>query len=164
VSSWFRAYGFADVLDNLVIGPYPLDADDVATLQRLGIQRVLNLVEDSEYEPGQRDAVEAAYAARGITERRVGLTDYAGLPAGELETAVRVLCGWLDEDGRTYLHCRAGWQRSPAIAAGVIAIREGVDVDEALDYVQRRKPSADPLPQQRADLRRWWVARTAASD
>ena len=47
VSAWFRTYGFADVLDDLLIGAYPLDAEDVALLQRAGIERVLNLVEDS---------------------------------------------------------------------------------------------------------------------
>jgi hypothetical protein len=161
VSSWFRAYGFADVLDNLLVGPYPLDAEDVAVLQQLGVERVFNLAQDAEYEPGERAAVEAAYAAAGIAEQRVRLTDYAGLPPAELEAAVRLLCGWLDEDGRTYLHCRAGWQRSPAIAAGVVAIREGIDVEAALSYVHQHKPSADPLPHQRADLRRWWEARNA---
>jgi atypical dual specificity phosphatase len=164
VSSWFRTYGFADILDNLLVGSYPLDAEDVALLQRAGIERVLNLVEDSEYEPGERQAVEAAYAAAGISERRMLFTDYAGLPPDEVEAAVNVVAAWLEEDGRTYVHCRAGWQRSPAIAAGVIAVREGVDVDEALAYVHQRKPSADPLPQQRADLRRWWEERDGGSE
>ena len=33
-----------------------------------------------------------------------------------------------------------------------------------LDYVRRRKPSADPLPHQRADLRRWWASRSVAGE
>jgi hypothetical protein len=37
----------------------------------------------------------------------------------------------------------------------------GIDVDEALAHVQARKPSADPLPHQREDLRRWWQERGA---
>jgi atypical dual specificity phosphatase len=164
VSAWFRTYGFADVLDNLLIGSYPLDAEDVALLKHAGIERVLNLVEDSEYEPGERDAVLAAYAAAGISERRVLFTDYAGLPPDEVESAVAVVSGWLEQEGRSYVHCRAGWQRSPAIAAGVIALREGIDVDQALAYVHQRKPSADPLPQQREDLRRWWDEREADSE
>jgi hypothetical protein len=45
------------------------------------------------------------------------------------------------------------------VAAAVVAVRAGIDIDEALDYVRRRKPTADPLVHQRADLRRWWVAR-----
>jgi protein-tyrosine phosphatase len=159
VSNWFRTYGFADVRDGLLIGAYPLDADDVAMLDWIGIERVLNLVEDQEYRPGQREAVEAALASTGIEEHRLNLTDYGHLPAEELEVAVQEVCAWLDHGARTYLHCRAGWQRSAAVAAGVIALRDGIDIDDALAYVQSRKPSADPLPHQRADLRRWWDAR-----
>jgi protein-tyrosine phosphatase len=158
VSTWFRIYGFADVMDSLFIGAYPLDGQDVAMLDRIGIQRVLNLVEDGEYRQGERDDVTAAYAAAGIIEERLELTDFAGLPVEAVDEAVSIICAWLDQGLCVYVHCRAGWQRSAAVAAGVIALREGVDVDEALAYVQRRKPSADPLPHQREDLRRWWSA------
>jgi protein-tyrosine phosphatase len=161
VSSWFRTYGFASILDSLSIGAYPLDADDVRTLSWLGVQRVLNLVEDQEYGPGERDAVQRAFAATGIEERRLELVDYGGLPPDQLETAVLDVNRWLEEGVQTYVHCRAGWQRSAAVAAGVVALREGIGIDEALAYVQARKPSADPLPHQREDLRRWWQARAA---
>jgi predicted protein tyrosine phosphatase len=164
VSRWFRSYGFADVLDDLLVGAYPLDQDDVTTLSRLGIRRVLNLTEDAEYRPGDRRAVERALLAAGIEEHRVGLTDYGGLPPDVLEAAVQEVSAWLKEGARTYLHCRAGWQRSAAVAAGVVALRSGVDIDDALAYVQMRKPSADPLPHQREDLRRWWEARRRRSD
>jgi predicted protein tyrosine phosphatase len=162
VSRWFRSYGFADVLDDLIVGAYPLDPADVQALARLGIRRVLNLTEDDEYRPGERQAVERALAAAGIEEYRLSLTDYGGLPPDALETAVQEVNAWLDEGTRTYLHCRAGWQRSAAVATGVVALRNGLDIDEALGYVQERKPSADPLPHQRADLRRWWEARGRA--
>jgi protein-tyrosine phosphatase len=159
VSNWFLTYGFADVLDGLLIGAYPLDEKDVDTLAWIGVQRVLNLVEDEEYRPGEREVVEDALAAAGIEEYRLSLTDYGGLPAAELDAAVRELNAWLDAGIRTYLHCRAGWQRSAAIAAAVVALREGIGIDEALAYVQARKPSADPLPHQRDDLHRWWEGR-----
>jgi protein-tyrosine phosphatase len=161
VSTWFRTYGFADIFDGLTIGAYPLDAEDVAMLEWTGVERVMNLVEDKEYRSGERDAVENALLSAGIDEHRLSLTDYGGLPAEELETAVREVSGWLDEGAKTYLHCRAGWQRSAAVAAGVVAIRADIDIDAALEYVQSRKPSADPLPHQRDDLRRWWNARRA---
>jgi protein-tyrosine phosphatase len=161
VSAWFRTYGFADVFEGLTIGAYPLDADDVGMLEWVGVERVLNLVEDEEYRPGEREAVEAALASAGIEEHRLNLTDYGRLPADDLESAVQEVNAWLDDGARTYLHCRAGWQRSAAVAAGVVALRGGIDIDEALAYVQARKPSADPLPHQREDLRRWWASRTA---
>jgi protein-tyrosine phosphatase len=159
MSNWFRTYGFADVLGDLLIGAYPLDAEDVAMLEWLGIKAVVNLVEDTEYRAGERDRVAAAMQAEGIDERRISLIDYGGLPAEQLETAVREVSDLLDQGVRTYLHCRAGWQRSAAVAAGVIALRDGLDIDEAVEFVRRRKPSADPLPHQREDLRRWWIAR-----
>jgi atypical dual specificity phosphatase len=161
VSSWFLTYGFAEVLDNLVIGAYPLDQQDVATLQRIGIERVLNLVEEGEYRSGEREVVEAAYAAAGIRERRLQLIDYSGLSPAELDAAVQALSESLEQEGRTYLHCRAGWQRSAAVAAAAIAVRQGIDIDAALGLVQQRKPSADPLPHQRADLQRWWQQQAA---
>jgi protein-tyrosine phosphatase len=128
-------------------------------LEWVGIERVLNLVEDGEYPEGDRDAVEAALAEAGIEERRIGMTDYGNLPSEALERAVAEVVASLQEGKRTYLHCRAGWQRSAAVAAGAVAIQEGVDVDEALALVKARKPSADPLPHQREDLRRWWEER-----
>ena len=159
MSQWFRSYGFADVYDNLTVGAYPLDEDDVATLADAGVQRVLNLTEDGEYRAGDRVTVIEALAAAGIDERRLPLTDYGGLPPAALDAAVEQVNEWLDESARTYVHCRAGWQRSAAVAAAVVAVRAGIEIDDALDEVQRRKPSADPLAHQRADLRRWWAAR-----
>ena len=159
MSAWFRTYGFADILDNLLIGAYPLDQDDVAMLEWLGVERILNLVEDDEYRPGERPAVEQALAAAGIEEHRRGLTDYGGLPPGALEAAVQQVLAWLEEGVRSYVHCRAGWQRSAAVAAGVVAVHDRVGIEQALAHVQARKPTADPLPHQRDDLLRWWRSR-----
>ena len=164
MSGWFRSYGFAEVLDDLFVGAYPLDQDDVRALSRLGIRQILNLTEDKEYEGGERSAVERALAAAGIAEHRLRLTDYGGLPAETLDAAVSVIGRWLDGGERVYLHCRAGWQRSAAVAAGVVAIRAGIGIDEALALVQARKPTADPLPHQREDLRRWWAGHERPHD
>jgi predicted protein tyrosine phosphatase len=163
MSRWFLSYGFADIADDLLIGAYPLDQDDVEMLERLGIDRIVNLVEDAEYAPGVREVVTDALQDAGIPERRLPLTDYAGLPSIEIEAAVRQVNEWLDEGHRVYLHCRAGWQRSAAVAAGVVAIREGVGIDEALAIVQQRKPTAEPLPHQRDDLEWWWRERASAA-
>ena len=163
MSSWFRSYGFADVFDGLLIGAYPLDEADVSMLASLGVQRVLNLAEESEYRPGDRDAVETALDAAGIEEHRLPLPDYGGLPPGLIERAVQEVLDWLKEGKRTYLHCRAGWQRSAALAAGIVAIHDHLDIEDALALVQSRKPSADPLPHQRDDLRRWWDDRETSA-
>lgn len=159
MSTWFRTYGFAEILDDLVIGAFPVDAEDVSMLQWMGVERVVNLVEDEEYRDGDRDAVTAALSVAGISEQRLNFTDFANLPADGLEAAVQTVCRGLRDGSRTYLHCRAGQQRSAVVAAGVVALRQGVDVEEALEFVQQRKPSAAPLPHQREDLRSWWEGR-----
>ena len=162
MSNWFRSYGFADIFDELLIGAYPLDVDDVKVLSTLGVRRILNLVEDGEYRTGERAAVERALADAGIKELRLRLTDYGGLPPEALDEAVREVSVWLDAGDRCYVHCRAGWQRSAAVAEAIVATQDGIGIEEALDYVQSRKRSADPLPHQRDDLHRWWNARTEA--
>jgi predicted protein tyrosine phosphatase len=164
VSLWFRSYGFADVHPELLIGAYPLDDEDVGMLAHLGIDRILNLVQDEEYRPGEREVVQMALDQAGIDETRLDLTDFGELPSQQLESAVQLVNGWLDARHRVYMHCRAGWQRSAAIAAGVVAIREERGIEEALEVVQIRKPSADPLPHQREDLFAWWNGRGATGD
>ena len=159
MSSWFQTYGYASVYDRLVVGALPLDKADVRTLAALGVSRVLNLVEDDEYLPRARREVERALAREEIAERRLGTEDYGGLTPEFLEQATAQVNSWLDDGEVVYLHCRAGWQRSAAVAAGAIAIRDGIDLEAALLQVQALKTTADPLPQQREDLAAWFAAR-----
>jgi protein-tyrosine phosphatase len=162
VSAWFEHFGYAQVADGLVVGAYPQDAGDVAALCEEGITRVFNLVRDIEYEERDgREACAAALAGAGIAEERIEVEDYGSLLPGQLERAVRVVNDWLEDGERVYLHCRAGWQRSAAVAAGVVAVRDGIGLDEALARIRERKPTAVPLRHQRADLERWWEARAA---
>lgn len=159
MSSWFRNYGYASVYDGLIIGAMPLDQADVRMLAALGISRVLNLVEDAEYGRGARRKVEKALAQEEIEEVRLNTADYGALSPDLLEQGTAQVNRWLDEHEVVYLHCRAGWQRSAAVAAGAIALRDGIDLDAALAQVQQLKPTADPLPHQRDDLGRWFESR-----
>jgi protein-tyrosine phosphatase len=122
---------------------------------------VLNLVQDGEYPDGARLEVEIALGTNGIGERRVDVVDFGNLSEPALEEAVETVTGWLDAGHTVYLHCRAGWQRSATVAAGVIALREGRPLADALAVLAERKPTADPLPHQREDLGRWWENRAA---
>jgi protein-tyrosine phosphatase len=159
VSSWFRTYGYASVHDRLIVGALPLDEADVRMLAALGVSRVLNLVEDAEYPRGARRKVEKALGREDIDEVRLGTEDYGALPPDLLEQATAQVNAWLDQGEIVYLHCRAGWQRSAAVAAGAIALREDIGLEAALAQVQQLKSTADPLPHQREDLERWFDAR-----
>ncbi len=168
MSGWFQRFGHARVWPGLIVGAIPLDADDVGELAALGVQEVYNLCEDAEYgddaarAAAGRERVAAALTGAGIAERRLPLRDYGRLPFDAIEQAsgdVRSALG----GGRTvYLHCRAGWQRSASIAAAVIALEEDLGIDNALLVLRNRKPTAEPLPHQRADLIAWQQRRNGA--
>ena len=161
VSSWFRTYGYASVYDHLIVGALPLDEADVHLLATLGVDRVLNLAEDSEYKRGARRKVERALTKEEIEELRLPTEDYGNLSPDLFEQATAQVNAWLDDDRIVYLHCRAGWQRSAAVAAGVIALRDGTEPEAALVRVQALKNTADPMPHQREDLQRWFTARVS---
>ena len=163
MSSWFRTYGFAEILPELVIGALPRDAEDVSMLEWVGIERVLNLVEDREYGAGERAAVEAAYGASRIEEYRLEFTDHANLGREALGAAVEAVAEWLATGAKVYVHCRAAWQRSGVVADGVLAVTREMGAEDALTFVRVRKPSADPLPHQREDLVRWLAERAPQS-
>ena len=159
MSDWFGRFGFAEVGDGLLVGAYPLDAQDVAEIAGAGVDVVYNLVEDEEYEAGERDTATAALAAAGVSERRLPLVDYGNVPEAALDRAVDEVLGDLEAGRRVYVHCRAGWQRSATVAAGVLALREGLPIEDALAVLRERKPTAEPLGHQRADLLAWWRTR-----
>jgi protein-tyrosine phosphatase len=161
MSDWFERFGFGEIADGLVTGAYPVDTADVEALARDGVTAVFNLCQDVEYGEDGRAEVEEALHRAGITERRIEITDYGDVLPGHLERASDAVLTWLDAGERVYVHCRAGWQRSSAVAAAVLARREGVDVDEALRRIRARRPEAEPLPHQVEGLRRWWRLRAA---
>ena len=163
MSEWFERFGLAAVDESarLFTGAFPTDADDVAALSDLGIETVVNLCQDTEYPQGARSQVEAAMRTAGIEERRLGLVDFAGFGPAQLEAAVSEVLRQLESGRRVYLHCRAGQQRSTAVAAGTLALRDHVSVDQALTEIRERKPGARPLEHQLVDLRAWYDARAS---
>jgi protein-tyrosine phosphatase len=123
------------------------------------VTRVLNLVQDLEYDAGGRDACVLALAGAGIEEHRIEIIDYGNLLPGHIELATRTALRWLDEGERVYVHCRAGMQRSATVAAALVMLRDGLALPDALERIRARKPSANPLSHQRQDLVRWWDGR-----
>ncbi len=165
MSRWFERYGHARIRPGLIVGAVPLDRDDAVELTALGVSEVYNLCQDAEYGNGRRraaagrDRAAAALADAGIPERRLPLPDYGRLPAWAIEQACDDVRGSLAAGRTVYLHCRAGWQRSAAMAAAIVALEDGIPIDAALAAVRARKPTADPLPHQRQDLLDWQAAR-----
>ena len=162
MSGWFEHFGFAAVGDDLLMGAYPQDDDDVAALREAGVTAVFNLVQDTEYEQaGGRDACATALEQAGIAEERVELIDYGNLLPDQIELAAGTVLAWLQQGERVYVHCRAGMQRSAVVSAAIVALHEDRAPLDALARVRERNPQANPLAHQRQDLLRWWDERQA---
>ena len=128
----------------------PYTADHVRALRERRVSDVVNLCEDREYWDGERAAVEAAYAAAGIREHRLPVTDGSTVPADVFDAAVAA-----SGEGVLFVHCRGGRERSATVCAAVLSRQRNVDVQEALRIAQQANPVFRPLDWQLRGLIAW---------
>ena len=148
------------VAEGLMLANLPFEARHVEALAGEGIDLVLNMCEDREYWPGQRDAVEAAYRSAGLEENRdLRLVDLEDHPLELFDTAVGIIEGAKNDRRNTMVHCRGGIERSATIAAAALVARDGLTGSEAIARIQSIAPQAWPLPGQRASLEEWAAGR-----
>ena len=121
-------------------------------LQWAGVERVLNLVEDEEYRPEEREAVERALAEAGIQEHRLPFADFGGLPVEPLDQAVAIVSSWLGEGRRIYIHCRAGWQRAGGRGRVGGAAQRGRYRRGARDGASAKALGGSPAPSTRGSV------------
>ena len=152
MSGWFEHFGFGQVGDELLIGAYPQDADDVAALVEAGVTRVFNLVQDVEYEgDGREPRAPRRWRTPGSSRSASRSSTTATCCRATSSARCSTVRPWLADGECVYVHCRAGMQRSATVAAAVVALEEGVEPAEALRRVSERNPRANPLEHQRQD-------------
>jgi hypothetical protein len=153
--AWMTApLRYSSLGSGLYAGRMPHATMHVDALTAEGVQTVINLCEDHEYWAGEREAIEAAYAAAGITEHRLAVPDGATIPPDILDRAIAATAS----GEITYVHCRGGRERSAAVAIALLATRSGVEIDEALRTAQECWPTCRPTPWQLAGVRAWAAA------
>ena len=138
----------------------PFEAGHVEALAGEGVGLVLNMCEDKEYRPGQRDAVKSAYLSAGLEENRdLCLVDLGAHPLELFDTAVGIIES-AQRDGRNVMvHCRGGRERSATIAAAALVARYGLTGGEAIARIESIAPQVGPLAGQRFALEHWAAAR-----
>jgi atypical dual specificity phosphatase len=127
-----------------------LDVTDIPLLEGIGIKRVINLETYENYPP-------AALTEAGIDFINIPVLDIDHpLPTKIIDVAVAAIDEVASRGARVYVHCTAGWQRSPAIIACYL-VRKGLTAEQALAEVRSRRPVARFYPAHIASAIRYEV-------
>jgi protein-tyrosine phosphatase len=128
--------------------------DAAETILAWSPSAVLGLLPEDEAASLGLQGTIAAFEAADIPYHAHPITDY-GTPDPDFETAwpeLRAgLLAVLKNEGRVFVHCRAGYGRSGTIAAALL-IAGGMPAAAAIDLVRRNRPGAIETPGQESWL------------
>jgi len=148
------AISYAAITDELWVGSYPQQPEDVLHLKSIGVTAILNLQSDADfsYRGIQWDMFWKFYVSQGLTVVRVPIIDFdLGSLSKNLADGVAALEALVAGDHRVYLHCTAGLNRSPTVAIAWLMKHRGMSLREAHDHVEEQR-SVQPYPEV---LHRW---------
>jgi protein-tyrosine phosphatase len=137
------------VTPNLLVGSYPLDSEEVEELRSAGITAILSLQTDEDL--GQRgiDWERKAALAANLTFRSVPVRDFDTAELQQkLPSCVELLDRMLKAGHTVYLHCTAGVNRSPTVAAAYLHWCLAWPLERALAHVREVRdcsPNAEAI-------------------
>ncbi len=132
---------------SLWVGPAPACPEDYSLLRDLGVEDVVSLqTQDEACSVGLRPDVSFRLATtHGLREHRVPIEDFSHRDLAQRAWEAVVLLADLRGRGRkVYLHCRAGLNRSPTVAAAFLAWSRGLTARAACETVREVHPGAMP--------------------
>ncbi len=141
-----------DYIDpNVIVGAYPF-ARDVPGLSAEGVRAVVNTCE--EY-PGPLKA----YEAFGIEQLWMPTTDFTHPTLEDVSNAVEFVQKHVEQEGKIYIHCKAGRARSATVAICWLIKYRGQSITEAQTTLLRARPHINPRlgdrPVVQAFAKRW---------
>lgn len=159
-----RHFTCDEIAPGVYAGRAPIFRRDVWKLQSLGVTHILDLREAHEWDgPGRRGSSAIMEIDRlGLARLPVAIKDMGTPSARHLDEAVGFMDAALHLGGTVYVHCRAGVQRTGAIAAAWYARREACSVDEAIEKLRVRRPDFEPMVFQVLAARSWLAGLGAA--
>jgi predicted protein tyrosine phosphatase len=137
------------LVNELAVGPAPLQDNHIEQLQEQSVKAVLSLCSTEEAPP-------PAQLIQTFPHKRLVLPDHrtGRLPtSAELLEALSLLSTLHQQHGPVFVHCVAAVERSPLVCLGWLVKRHQLSPDAALDYLMQVHPRTNPLPGQLALLR-----------
>jgi ADP-ribosyl-[dinitrogen reductase] hydrolase len=152
-----RSFTWDEIAPGVHAGRAPIFRRDVWRLQSRGITHVLDLREEHEWDgPGRRGgSAVAEIDLLGLSRLQVAMKDMGTPQSDHLDQAVAYMDAALHLGGAVYVHCRAGVQRTGAIAAAWYARRQRCSIEEAIERLRERRPDFEPMVFQVAAARTW---------
>jgi len=132
--------------------PYAHQRDAIVAC---GIRTVVTLEE-----PGDAEALD--WGRRGVGFVALPTTDWIAIPFAGFDRAVTVIGEHRAAGRKVLLHCLAGQNRAPTVAAAVLCHASGATVDDALAAIRRVRLVSAPTDEQEKSLRRWFDQRCRA--
>jgi ADP-ribosyl-[dinitrogen reductase] hydrolase len=152
-----RSFTWDEIAPGVHAGRAPLFRRDVWRLRAHGITHILDLRETLEWDgPGRRgDSAIAEIDTLGLARLQVAIRDMGTPRSADLDQAVAFMDAALHLGGAVYVHCRAGVQRTGAIAAAWFARQQRCSIEEAVERLRERRPDFEPMVFQVTAARRW---------
>jgi predicted protein tyrosine phosphatase len=146
-NSPYRQPDLAWIEPGFAIGSSPYSEQREA-ISEAGI-RVVVTVHDAD------EQAAAAWAELGVEVISIPTRDWIAIPSATFERVVEIITDCLAQDRPVLLHCLAGVNRAPTLAAAVLCRRHGLTPEAAIEAVRQARPVASPTPEQAASLRAW---------
>ena len=156
------------VIPHLFVGAAPLADNDFQQLKALNVTAILSLQTE---EDGQEAAIESERSAAvkaGISFTNLPVTDFDRLELlWKLPKCVGTVEQILEAGNTLYLHCTAGVNRSPTVAAAYLHKCLQWPLEQALEHIRGCRgccPDADVIRKAYVRFRRAMVSRLARPD
>jgi len=136
------------VASGLFVGRAPTSLNHFQAIRDRGVDALLSLQPEAEAaQYGLLPDVAARVASSlGMTLDRVPIPDLEPVALKRLVGAAAMrLDDLLQRHHQVYLHCAAGLNRSPTVAAAWMAWRQGLDASSACALVRQAHPSAPDM-------------------
>lgn len=136
---WSSRDWFNRVDPNLIIGAIPFKSMGQQLVTDEGVRGVVSVNED--FERWYTTLSDEEWSELGVELLHFCVGDYVHTPSvSELQQSVELIHKIAEQDGSTYVHCKAGRTRSATVCAAYLIKKYGMTIEEAVEKLTSVRP------------------------